>query len=68
MLMTIKGPKRDNMKSSHTWHCHLHPANKRHMTELHSCGSLVSFDCESFDNYESCLLGIDDRIALYVKG
>ena len=61
--MTIKGPKRDNLKSSHTWHC-LRPANKRHMTELHGYGSLVSFDCESFDKCESCLLGKDDKITL----
>ena len=68
MLMIIKGPKRDNLKSSLTWHFRLRPANERHMTELNSCGSLVSFDGESFDNCESCLLGKDDRIALYVKG
>ena len=64
MLMTIKEPKRDNLKSSHTWHCPLRPANEKHMTELHSSGSLVSFDYESFDNCESCLLGKDDKITL----
>ena len=68
MLMKIKGPKRDNLKSSHAWHCRLCPANERHVTELHYYGRLVSFDCESFDNCESCLLGKDDKIALYMKG
>ena len=34
------------------------------MTELHNRGSLASFDCESFDNFESYLLGKDDRVAL----
>ena len=51
MSMTIKEPKRDNLKSSHTWHCRLLLANEKHMTELHNCGTLVSFDCKS------CLLG-----------
>ena len=64
MLMNIKGLKRDNLKSSHTWHYCLLPANERHMTELHSLRSLVSFDYESFENCESCLLGKDDKITL----
>ena len=68
MLMTIKRPKRDNLKSSYSWHCRLGPACERRMTELHNFGSLGSFGCESFDNCESCLLGKDDPVALYGKG
>ena len=64
MLMTIKRPKGDNMKS-YSCHCRLGHARKRRMTELHYCGSLGSFDCESFDTCESFLLGKDDRVALY---
>ena len=52
-----KRQKGDNLKSSHLWHCHLGHINERHMTELHKCGSLWSFDYESFDTCESCLLG-----------
>ena len=68
MLMIINGPKRDNLKSSYSWHCCLGLASERHMTELHNYGSLGSFDCESFDNCESCLLGKDDLVYLYGKG
>ena len=67
MLMTIKGPKGDNLKSSYSWHCCLGHASERRMTELHNCGSLGSFYCESFDKCESCLLGKDDGVSLYGK-
>ena len=60
MLMIIKGPKEDNLKSSYSWHCRLSHASEGRMTELHNCGSLGSFDRESFDNYESFLLVKDD--------
>ena len=36
--------------------------------ELHKCGSLGSFEHELFDSCESCLLGKDDQVTLYVKG
>ena len=68
MLMTIKWPKEDNLKSSYSWHCRLGHASERRMNELHNCGSLGSFDHESFDKCESFLLGKDDRVALYGKG
>ena len=38
------------------------------MTDFQNCGSLGSFDCESFDKCESCLLGKSDRVPLYGKG
>ena len=60
MLMRIKRPKADNLKSSYSWHCRLGHASERCMTKLHNCGSLGSFDRESFNKYESCLLGKDD--------
>ena len=63
-----KRPNGDNLKSSYSWHCRLGRASERHMTELHNCGSLESFDCESFDTCESCLLGKDGQVALYGKG
>ena len=52
--------KGDNMKSSYSWHCHLGHTSERRMTELHPSISLRSFDCDSFDKCESCLLGKDD--------
>ena len=68
MLMTIARPKRENLKSSYSWHCRLDLESETDMTKLHDFGSLGSFDCESFDKCETCLLGIDDRVALYRKG
>ena len=68
MLMTIKGPKRDNLKSSYLWHCRLGHISDRRMTELHKCGSLGSFDYESFDTCESCLLGKMTRLPFKGKG
>ena len=56
------------MKSSYSWHCLLGLISERRVTELHNYGSLGSFGCESFDNYESLLLGKDDQVALYGKG
>ena len=58
----------DILKLSYSWHCRLGHASERRMTELHNCGSLGSFDCESFDKCESHLLGKDDRVSLYGRG
>ena len=52
-----KRQKGDNLKSSYIWHCCLDHISERRMTELHKCGSLGSFDYESFKTCESCLLG-----------
>ena len=57
----IKKTKSDNMKSSYSWYCHLGPANEKSMTELHNCCGLGSFDCESFDECEFCLLGDESK-------
>ena len=57
--MTKKRPKGDNLKSSYSWHCRIGHANERRMTKLHKCGSW-SFDRESFDTCESCLLRKND--------
>ena len=51
-----KRQKRDNLKSSFLWHCCLSNISERHMTKLHKSRNLGSFDYESFDTCESCLL------------
>ena len=59
-ILNINDNKRqigDNLKSSYLWHCCLGHISERCMSELHKCGSLGSFDYESFDTCESCLLG-----------
>ena len=63
-----KRQKRDNLKSSYLWHCCLGHISERSMTKLHKCGSLGSFDYESFDIYESCLLGKMTKLPFKGKG
>ena len=63
-----KRQKGDNLKSSYSWHCHLGHISERHMTKLHKCGSLGSFDYESFDTCESCLLGKMTKLPFKRKG
>ena len=52
--------KKDNLKSSYSWHYRLSHASERRMIELHKNGSLGSFYYDSFEKCESCWLGIDD--------
>ena len=63
-----KRQKGDNLKSSYLWHCRLGHISERCMTELHKCGSLGSFDYESFDTCESCLLGKMTKLRFKGKG
>ena len=63
-----KRQKGDNLKSSYLWHCRLGHISERRMTELHKCGSLGSFDYESFDTCESCLLGKMTKLPFKGKG
>ena len=63
-----KRQKRDNLKSSVLWHCRLGHTSERRMTKLHKCGSLRSFDYESFDTCESCLLGKMTKLPFKGKG
>ena len=57
MFVNIKNQKQDNMKSSYLWHCCLGHINERRISNLHKDDNLGSFDYESFDTCESCLLG-----------
>ena len=63
-----KRPTKDNLKSSFLWSCRLAHTSEWHVTNLHKSGSLGSFDYESFDICESCLLSKDDQVALCRKG
>ena len=63
-----KRKNEDNLKSSYLWHCRLGHISERRMTELHKYGSLGSFDYESFDICESCLLGKMTKLPFKGKG
>jgi hypothetical protein len=39
------------------WHCRLCHINEKRIEQLHKYGLLSSFDFESFETCESCLLG-----------
>ena len=70
-ILTIQDNKRqrqDNLKSSYLWHCHLGHISERCMFKLHKDGSLVSFDYESYDSCESCLLGKMKKLTFKGKG
>ena len=42
---------------TYTWHCRLGHIGKARMKQLHKYGLLESFDEESFDQCEACLMG-----------
>ena len=63
-----KRKKQDNLKSFYLWHCRLGHINERRMTKLHKSSSLGSFDYESYDTFESCLLGKMTNLPFKGKG
>ena len=63
-----KRQKGDNLKSSFLWQCRLDHISEMCMTKLHKNGSFESFDYESFDTCESCLLGKKTKLPFKGKG
>ena len=63
-----KRKKGDNFKSSFLWHCRLGHISEMRITKLHKVGSLGSFDYESFDTCELCLLGKMTKLPFKGKG
>lgn len=49
--------KPNDLNPTYTWHCRLGHINEKRMKKLHGDGLLSSFDFESIDTCESCLLG-----------
>ena len=49
--------KFNNDSATYLWHCHLGHIGVKCMKKLHDDGLLESFDYESLDAYESCLMG-----------
>jgi hypothetical protein len=47
----------NDLNPTFIWHCRLDHINEKHIEKLHKDGLLSSFDFESFDTCESCLLG-----------
>ena len=55
--VNIKKSKSNDLNSTYLWHCRLGHINEKRISKLHQSGLLHSFDYESFDTCESCLLG-----------
>jgi hypothetical protein len=47
----------NNLNPTFIWHCRLGHINEKRIEKIHKDGLLSSFDFESFDTCESCLLG-----------
>jgi hypothetical protein len=49
--------KHNNLNQTYIWHCRLGHINEKRIAKLHSHGLLDSFELESYEACESCLLG-----------
>jgi hypothetical protein len=47
----------NDLSSTYMWHCRLGHISEKRMKKLHSDGLLTSFDFESYETCEACLLG-----------
>ena len=55
--ITAKRLKKTETNTTYMWHCRLGHIGKKRMRKLHDDGVLPSFDFESFDTCEACLMG-----------
>ena len=55
--VNAKRLKPSGLNPAYIWHYRLGHINKKHVEKLHKDGLLDSFDYESFETCESCLLG-----------
>ena len=55
--INAKRQRSNDLNPTFIWHCRLGHINEKRMEKLHRDGILHSFDFESFETCESCLLG-----------
>jgi hypothetical protein len=55
--INAKRARLNDLNPTFIWHCRLGHINEKHIERLHKDGLLTSFDFESFDTCDSCLLG-----------
>jgi len=55
--VSAKKPRLNELSPTYFWHCHLGHISENRMKRLHDDGLLTSFDFESYETCESCLLG-----------
>jgi hypothetical protein len=54
--INTKKARLNDLNPTFIWHCRLGHINEKHIERLHKDSLLNSFDFESFDTCESCLL------------
>jgi hypothetical protein len=55
--VNAKRPQLNELSPTYMWHCRLGHISENHMKMLHSNGLLISFDFESYETCEACLMG-----------
>ena len=55
--INAKRSRPNDLNPTYMWYCRLGHISKKHMKKLHSDGLLTSFDFESYETCEACLLG-----------
>ena len=55
--ISAKRPRPNDLSPTYMWHCRLDHISEKRMKKLHSDGLLTSFDFESYETCEACLLG-----------
>jgi len=55
--ISAKRPRLNELSPTYMWHCRLGHISQNRMKRLHSDGLLTSFDFESYETCEACLLG-----------
>jgi hypothetical protein len=63
--INAKRARPNDLNPTFIWHCHLGHINEKHIERLRKDGLLSSFDFESFDTCQSCLLGKNDQITFH---
>jgi hypothetical protein len=54
--ISAKRPWLNELSPTYMWHCHLGHISENRMKRLHADGLLTSFDFESYETCEACLL------------
>ena len=55
--ISAKRPRLNELSPTYMWHCRLGHISEKRMKRLHDDGFLTSFDFESYETCEACLLG-----------
>jgi transposase InsO family protein len=55
--ISAKKPRLNELSPTYMWHCRLGHISENRMKRLHNDGLLTSFDFESYETCEACLLG-----------